>query len=135
MGLGGHGPGAGCSQWLSFVKAGAWVGVCTSQATKDLTTAATLAFQDDDLKSQAEAAPNWAEIERSFWSRSAEQDQESSLKTPKLKRTKVYEWLCATTHMLLVATGNKSDIFPQTVFSCRGSYGVGKGASIHLPAR
>ena len=54
---------------------GGWGLDVPCQATRDLVTQATLAFQDgEDQTPQAEAAKtDWASIARAFWAKSAEE--------------------------------------------------------------
>ena len=59
------------------------------QAKRDLTTAATMAFQDDlNPEQQKEVKTTRQELATTFWQRSAEDDQKQKLKVPKLKRAK-----------------------------------------------
>ena len=50
-------------------------------------TAATLAFEHDDEEAHQQARRTWKEIAWSFWERTAEEDRQQKLKTPKLYRT------------------------------------------------
>lgn len=63
-------------------------------------TAATLAFQSGDEGAIAAAKASWRDLAKKFW-----QDQEEQKKGPTLHRVKVYEWLCATEHMLRASMG------------------------------
>ena len=84
-----------------------------SQGMRDLVTPATLAFQDDDLGAQDEAKKSWKEIAESFWMKTAAASEETKSKRAKpLHRTKVYEWLCATCHMLQCAIGGTWETRP-----------------------
>jgi len=79
------------------------------QATRDLVTQATMAYQDSDNTIDAQnAKAAWRDIARDFLAKSAEDNVKS--KPRKLHRTKVYEWLCATSHMLRVAMGKNGHL-------------------------
>jgi hypothetical protein len=76
------------------------------KACRDLVTSATLAFEDKaDVDAQSEQKQNWKDIARNFWVKSAADTDAQTGKRKKLHRTKVYEWICATTHMLHIAMG------------------------------
>jgi hypothetical protein len=47
----------------------------------------------------------WGQVALEFWRQTATDSAEDTTKKRKLHRTKAYERLCATTHMLLIATG------------------------------
>ena len=51
---------------------------------------------------------DWRDIARDFWTKSAEDSVKS--KPSKLNRTKMYEWMCATTHMLRIAMGKNGHL-------------------------
>ena len=83
------------------------------QATREVHTAATMAF---DLGADGEAAQGqvrrtWQQIAAAFWRGATASGEEAKPKP--LYRTKVYEWLCATSHMLLVVTGRSWEAFAQ----------------------
>ena len=71
-------------------------------------TSATLAFQgagDEGLRKEERSS--WQEVAEDFWSASNKADaDEKKRKKPKLHRNKLYEWLCATCHMLQIALGH-----------------------------
>jgi hypothetical protein len=57
---------------------------------------------------------SWKQVAKEFWQDTADIDSKARTKQPKLHRIKVYEWLCATTHMLLIASGKTWDSFRTT---------------------
>ena len=69
-------------------------------------TYATLAFQHGTSDEQADAKKTWKEVALQFFADAAKQS-----KSPKLHRTKAFEWLCSTNYMLLVCTGFSWDRF------------------------
>ena len=69
---------------------GAGVGaVADTQATRDLVTSATLAFEDKDLDAQAKVKRTWKDVARNYWAKSAVRDQKEKIQTPKFHRVKV----------------------------------------------
>ena len=78
--------GRGCVGSIGF---GVGLSSVRHQATRDLTTAATMAFQDDlNPEQQKEVKTTWQEFATTFWQSSAEDDEKQKLKVPKLKRAK-----------------------------------------------
>ena len=73
------------------------------QAVPELMTAATLAFQDKSSQEVGQAKQNWKDVAARFWLDQKEMCRD--VKQKKLKRTKVFQWLMATSHMLMVACG------------------------------
>ena len=47
--------------------------------------------------------PEWKDLAEEFWKRQGELTERQ--RRPKLQRTKAYEWIAATTHMMLCGTG------------------------------
>ena len=75
------------------------------QALRDLVTAGTRAWQDGDLEAQEEAKTTWQVVAKAFWNKTAADSEELKANRPKtLFRTETCEWICATCHMLLIAT-------------------------------
>ena len=76
------------------------------EATRDLITSATLAFQHSQQREeQAHEKASWRAVATSFWQDTVVDNggQPRKRQRVSLHRTKSYEWLCATTHMLQIA--------------------------------
>ena len=100
----GGSPGGFQAGWL-------WAGALgyqlLDQAGRDLVTGPTLAFQEGDGGGECGECvkASWKSISTPFWQRTAADGEASKLQAPKLHRKKTYEWLCGTSHMLMVAIG------------------------------
>ena len=82
-------------------------------ATRDLATSATMAFQTndaEDIAAQAAARRTWRELATAYWQSTATDTEKERKAQPKFHRTKAYEWLVATSHMLMVATGGRTGV-------------------------
>ena len=62
-----------------------------------------------DLATVTEAKASWRETAKAFWRQHASEEQQH--KQTKLQRAKAFEWVVATTHMLLVAMGRTWSYF------------------------
>jgi len=82
------------------------------QAMRDLVTAATLAISVGTELEQKQQRLSWKQVALNFWKQEAKDSTENNKVKP-LHRKKVYEWLCATTHMLHVACGRGWEAFAQ----------------------
>ena len=86
-------------------------GSLTFQATRDIITSATLAFQNDENKTdQEKAKASWRSLADDFWSQTAAESDKNKKKI--LHRTKVYEWIVATCHMLMIGCGSTWESWP-----------------------
>ena len=75
---------------------------------RDLVTSATLAFQYDDSNAQKEQQlekTSWRELARNYWKATAADSSDKSTHKRQFHRTKSYEWIVATSHMLMIAMG------------------------------
>ena len=70
------------------------------EATRDLMTFATMAFHNGTSDEKVEAKKTWKEVALQFFADAAKKSR-----SPKLYRTKVFEWLCSTNFMMMVSTG------------------------------
>ena len=73
-------------------------------------TAATFAFQSssnicpkEQQQKQSQAKADWRSVATDFWDATA---AESDRKKKVMYRTKVFEWIVATCHMLLIGCGS-----------------------------
>ena len=73
---------------------------------RDVVPSATLAFQHpEDAAEQQPELLSWRRLSWQFWSEAAAAGMKQKGGTKQRFKTKTYEWLCATMHMLLIATG------------------------------
>ena len=97
--------GFGCLDFALFLVSVLQLDFEFDQATRDLITAATMAFVLGTEHEKEGAKASWADLASAFWKTSGQMKDEETPRARKLHRTKVFQWLCAANHMLQVSTG------------------------------